>query len=332
MRLGSFFAKPAVKPNDTNTSPAAVDSGISIAVSVDVPDVTMAGTGDAETPTKPSLKRSRTDYEAAFQPFFLHQHTTLAPSHQFERDAAATRFIIEKIDGFMTGSAGKQEFTAPTSEQSNEHGNSTLDVRSAINLPPHKLRRRPRRRISVRTVIAEMQGSNDNPVDLTDTMKSNPQDGLKHVPMKVLRFAEDVRPPYRGTYTRPISDAAFSKLCRNPFARELPETNYDYDSEAEWEDPGEGEDLDSEGEEDDDEEGGDDMSDFLDDENDALQAKRRVVGGDLEPWSSGLQWADEKGSLGRKDEDPVATEDRDKIDMTSYTMEFLIGTVFPLLT
>lgn len=118
------------------------------------------------------------------------------------------------------------------------------------------------------------------------------RDMLRQIPMKTLRFGEDVRPPYQGTFTRPVSEASARKLSRNPYHRGLPEVNYDYDSEAEWEEPEEGEDLDSEEDEEGSDDGDDDMDGFLDDEDDALLAgKRRPIVGDLEPVCSGLRWA-----------------------------------------
>lgn len=118
------------------------------------------------------------------------------------------------------------------------------------------------------------------------------RDVLRQIPMKTLRFSEDVRPPYQGTFSRPVPEVSARKLARNPYYRGLPEVNYDYDSEAEWEEPEEGEDLDSEEDEEGSEDGDDDMDGFLDDEDDALLAgKRRPIVGDLEPVSSGLRWA-----------------------------------------
>lgn len=121
---------------------------------------------------------------------------------------------------------------------------------------------------------------------------ADPQNLLRKVPMKFLKFGEDVRPPYQGTYTRPVPESAANKLSRNPYHRELPDTNYDYDSEVEWEEPEEGEDLDSEEEEEVSDDGDDDMDGFLDDEDDALAGgKRRLIVGDLEPVCSGIRWA-----------------------------------------
>ncbi|KAK4690573.1 hypothetical protein P7C71_g6245, partial [Lecanoromycetidae sp. Uapishka_2] len=108
-----------------------------------------------------------------------------------------------------------------------------------------------------------------------------------------LMFYQDVRPPYIGTYTRLQDGRSISQIARDPFSRTLPATNYDDDSEGEWEEPEEGEDLDSEGEEelgDDEDEG--EMEGFLDDEEaaDARAIKRRPVLGDMEPICTGVCW------------------------------------------
>lgn len=71
-------------------------------------------------------------------------------------------------------------------------------------------------------------------------------------------------------------------MARNPCARLIQEINYDYDSEAEWTEPEEGEDVDSDGEDDAEVDGiGDDMEGFLDNEDDSpnksLIPKEEVV-------------------------------------------------------
>ncbi|GAA5912416.1 hypothetical protein JCM6882_005506 [Rhodosporidiobolus microsporus] len=67
------------------------------------------------------------------------------------------------------------------------------------------------------------------------------------VAVKMLKFREDVRPGYIGTWTKTSRVVGF----RTPFAKESALLNYDYDSEAEWEEEpeGEGEDVNSDGEE-----------------------------------------------------------------------------------
>lgn len=177
---------------------------------------------------------------------------------------------------------------------------ASFHISEIHRLFPHKRHyvRNPCR--SVKEVVERFQNTFQNPIDLTSSSlknaTQNPTSMLKCISIKYLKFAEDVRPPYIGTYSKSLSVSVASRLCKNPFSRSLPATNYDYDSEAEWEDPGEGEDLESEGEEEavDDEEG-DEMEGFLDDEDvgDGIlgaNIKRRPLIGDLEPSSTGLCW------------------------------------------
>ena len=127
-------------------------------------------------------------------------------------------------------------------------------------------------------------------------------DALKEVAVKYLKYAEDVRPPYIGTYSKVPQGHSIAKLCRNPFTRALPATNYDYDSEAEWDEPEEGEDLDSEGEEEVDDEDGDDIREFLDDEGaDDMGPnglKRRHLMGDVLPLYTDIHWEGSQRHLG----------------------------------
>jgi chromatin assembly factor 1 subunit A len=75
--------------------------------------------------------------------------------------------------------------------------------------------------------------------------------------------------------------------------------NYDYDSEAEWEEPEEGEELNSEGEEElGDEDDADDMDGFLDDEEtEGNGPKRRHLMGDIQPVCSSLHWEGGPGQV-----------------------------------
>ena len=188
-----------------------------------------------------------------------------------------------------------------------------------------------------------------DPIDLTNSekdtylTKSSHQstliNTLRALPVKYLRFAEDVRPPYFGTFTRLQSPAAARSLSRNPLGKKLPETNYEYDSEAEWEEPEEGEDLQSDEEDEDEEEDGDgedDIATFLDDEEVegmGMGGKRRMPlgSGDLEPICSGLWWEDERGTLVAAD--ASSTTDKGnrgctEVDFSAFKMGYLIGIDF----
>ena len=136
---------------------------------------------------------------------------------------------------------------------------------------------------------------------------------LSKIPIKILHFREDVRPPYRGTLTVKPFQATEKKirhLARQPTAQIL-DLNYGYESEREWQDD-EGEDvedLDDDDDEDPDDE--DNLDGFLDDSEDSGPARPLFTNG-IEPESTGLCWENRK-RLG-----PVAT-------VYKHRMEFILG-------
>ena len=203
----------------------------------------------------------------------------LAPHNRFSRDEKGVEYAQKKIDEGLGQDGG-------TVKGFNAHGLLHLSSDTSQHFP---------RIHSVKEIIAKIHGSVRNPIDLTESQSrrvvQKPTDLLKTVPMKYLYFYEDYRPPYIGTFTKPLDRRSRSKLCRDPVGRELPNTDYDYDSEAEWEEPGEGEDLGSEGEEEvGDDEDENEMEGFLDDDEDAV--KKRPLLGNLEPTCSGICWED----------------------------------------
>ena len=225
---------------------------------------------------------------------------SLAPINRFTRDEACMSYVKSKVDGeLLQGIIDSEQ-------------NTKLDLERLLHLAPHKRTRCSRQFFTVKDIVSRIDGAAQNPIDLTRSSDSrrNPSDLLISVPVKYLKFAEDVRPPYIGTYTRITSPSARKRISRNPFSRSLPQADYDYDSEAEWEEPGEGEDLDSEGEEELDEEDEGEMEGFLDDEQaiDA-QLKRRPLLGDLEPTCTGICWAEQHTGP----------------DLTSYSIDMLTG-------
>ncbi|ODA79843.1 hypothetical protein RJ55_05440 [Drechmeria coniospora] len=116
---------------------------------------------------------------------------------------------------------------------------------------------------------------------------------LATVPMKMIAFSQDVRPPYLGTVTFKtfaIGSGNMRRLARNSARRRLP-LNYDYDSEAEWQDD-EGEDVDVDDDDGEELEDEDDMDGFLDDSDDAGLAKRVFVNS-MEPEITGICFEDD---------------------------------------
>ena len=258
-------------------------------------------------------------YEKLFPAFFLHSHTVLAPWNRFERDEKALGCTCSRLDSSLF----------PSIEALEEPSNQDLPTKLADLLQiPLRKSRRPRQALpTVRAIIAQIQGASNNPVDLTASTSQRskatqtPLELLHSIPMKSLKFVEDVRPPYIGTCTQLPPDVNPAKLGRNPFGRTVSSLDYDYDSEAEWEAPGEGEDLDSEGDDDlEEDDDGDDMKDFVVDES-AAEVKRRIpILVNTEHTSSGICWEDSKGKS-----KTALGGDTPSIDMNQYKLEMIHG-------
>jgi chromatin assembly factor 1 subunit A len=203
-------------------------------------------------------KPSNTDYANWILPFFVNEHTELAPFNRFHSTATT------RIDDWLS---------------------MNQQVASTNSRSLFRSHRRVRNINPIKQILEQMSSSVDGPIDLTEST-----DPLAKVPYKFLFFQQDIRPPYKGTYTRPVSPRSTRKLARNPCHRGLPDTNYDYDSEAEWQEPEEGDDdLMDEDEKSEDEDADEEMDDFLDDEGTVV--KRQLLVSDMEPKSSGLCWA-----------------------------------------
>ncbi|KFY46926.1 hypothetical protein V494_00277 [Pseudogymnoascus sp. VKM F-4513 (FW-928)] len=269
-KLNSFFISQPAKKAEKDVSP---EPGNAAGVALD--------------DKSPNKRNEISDYDKAFPAFFVQNSVTLAPILRFERDEFAAQTLEQELDACLRGSKAAER-------------PQKLDVAKAFNIPHGCYTRRGRRSVPVKQIMSHLFGGSSRPIDLTTDSQNaqikNTRTSLQQIPYKILKFAEDVRPPYIGTYTKqPVSGAA--RLARNPIKRDLPGVDYDYDSEAEWEEPGEDEeDLGSEGEDDDDADGEEDLDGFLDDADDEIaNARKLVMLGDLEPKSTGLCWEDEQG-------------------------------------
>ncbi len=323
MRLNAFFVKPAAPSPGGDITPQTecnnpMNGRRGSVGSAEGMETSARSRSSSASPRK----NTQSDYELLFPPFFLQSHTTLAPYNRFNgrwEDLDSTRLKID-VD-LQRGWNGIEELRSRRKRLRDY-------AVEQLRIPPHKRTRQVRRQPTVREVMGMIHGTENDPIDLTDPearrRMHNAAALLKKISIKHLKFAEDVRPPYRGTYTKLPSRKTPTSLARNPFERAFPQVNYDYDSEAEWEEPGEGEDLDSEGEEEngsDDEE--DEMDGFLDDEDtgEGLPGagnRRRHIVGDLEPVCSGLLWEDANGIC--QEGNPES-----KISLKGYRLEVLLG-------
>ena len=224
------------------------------------------------------------DFERTFPSFYVHPHVNLASNNRFIQGEMALSSLRNQMDESLFGSSIKQEEGQPAERE--------LKVHSALSFRPRKKQRCLPPPTSVKSIIAQLDGAAQNPIDLTGSgePQTDPLETLKDIPVKVIKFYQDVRPPYKGTYTKITSSTQAKKFARKPFARSRPDTDYDYDSEAEWEDPGEGEDLMSEDDDEPEDDDDEDMQGFLDNED--AEERRRPLLGNMEPSCTGICWAD----------------------------------------
>ncbi|KAL3292757.1 chromatin assembly factor 1 subunit a [Colletotrichum asianum] len=272
-KLMSFFTPKKAPVTPKKESPAA-------AVKTESP----AKASAAESTPVPVKKEEKSEYEKRFKPFFVHETVRMA-KNPFEMDeeahAAKSQILDEYIDGKRTMAES-----------------SKFNPVEIFQLP---CRPAPRGRIypPVRYTMEKMQKLTQTAEGASEedrkAITKETADALRKIPVKTLRFWQDVRPPYKGTVTlRPYQAGkdGMRRLARNPTLRGLVPVNYDHDSEAEWESEGEDVDIDDDDEEDLDGDG-EDMDEFLDDSEDNGPA-RFVSANGLEPVSTGVCWEDRK--------------------------------------
>ena len=320
LKLNAFFKQPLVSQQDSRGSPvrdatSPQGSRRGSVSSAHAPEVGLRDRSISAPPQKPFI-----EYEKSFPAFFLHSHTTLASWNRFDRDEGL-EYACRKLDQGLD----------PTIDKTKDFHNQDLpaDLPGLLHIPVGARRHPPGHLPTVKEIVAQIQGTSSNPVDLTTSTSQHskstqtPLDRLKFIPMKSLKFVEDVRPPYIGTCTKLPRGVNATKLARNPFGRIVPSLDYDYDSEAEWEAPGEGEDLDSEGEDDlEEDEDEEDMKDFVVDEDVTEVKKRTLININTDHTSTGICWEDSRGKS------RTAVDDlQPSVDMNQYRIEMIHGKV-----
>lgn len=308
LRLGSFFIKAA--PTKTNDAPHSQHQECENS-EVERPETSVS---TQASPSKESRPRRQSeveyaDYRSFFLPFALPSHATLPPDPYSMASSSEIEQSLQLFDEAL-----KSAVNCRTESLSSILG---------IAKPP----RRGRLPTPAVIVIERMQESRFQAIDVTgdNTAKEtrDPAADLADIHMKHLHFCEDVRPPYTGSYTKITTSSMAWKVARNPVSRVREDTNYDYDSEAEWEEPEEGEDLLSDGEDEAESVGSaDEMEGFVDDGDveDTLKAGRRLITSELEPVSSGVCWEGQTRAKATPESCPG------DLDLGSMRLEWLIET------
>ncbi|KAH9904713.1 chromatin assembly factor 1 subunit A-domain-containing protein [Xylariomycetidae sp. FL2044] len=229
----------------------------------------------SSSPLAKGSKPEKSAYERQFQPFFVKPGVTLAPT-PFEMDAETKKVKSDILDQYIKGERGTIK-TSPLNP--NEVFQFAFPQDRGIIRP------------SVKEIMEVVNSDPFQSESQAQKLSIKAQDGLDAIPMKYLKFYEDVRPPYIGTMTTQLESNQLRHLARCPNCKILPLT-YDYDSEAEWQED-DGEDID-ECDDDEDDEVDEEMDDLIDDSEDGPTASRPTFGGDTEPISTGICFQDEK--------------------------------------
>ena len=286
--MASFLKKGPTTPSKPTTQPIITSKAVT------------------ESPSLPKedVKPTKSAYELNFKPFFIKAGVTMAPPLlQMDEETKKAKEAI--LDEYMHGDRG--EFNPKCPFDPAEMFSLAFPQQRGV-IPP-----------SVKKIMERIHGDPyQNAFGLTDTrsesqtekLYTSTQDELAAVPMKFLRFYEDVRPAYHGTITTPITYRKLRTLSRRPLGKVLP-LAYDYDSEAEWVED-DGEDLDDAEDEEEDLDGDEEMDDFVDDSEAVPTIIRPGFESDSKPVSTGLCFENRK-RLG-----PSAT-------VYKHKMEFLLG-------
>ncbi|SPO06851.1 uncharacterized protein DNG_09545 [Cephalotrichum gorgonifer] len=293
LRLQAFFTKPTTPKKDAASAGTGA-AGIGAAAGADA----AGGRGGAEAspiavrPAKKDAKAERTEYERMFQPFFVKEHVRMARSRPL-LDSEAEEAKARILDEYVSGARGYDDALV-----------RPFRPLEALQLPA-KPRRAGKAHPPVRAVMEELQrGSSAAALET-----------LRGIPMKLIYFRQDVRPPYFGTLTcapHELGQPRLRRAGRRPCERVL-ELQYDYDSEAEWQDDEPGDDLDDVDDEEEDLDEDDDMEEFLDDSEDAGVA-RRIFANGMEPESTGVCFEGGEGGSVRE-------------GMRGYRMEVILGSL-----
>lgn len=254
---------------------------------------------------------ANSDYSTTFLPFEIKTNMILAPV-PFERDSEAKEASKRRIDEALEQS--KDQMDVDDMELDGIHIRDIL--LDALQMPSVKRKKGYHGEIpphSTKEVLIKLSNE-EATIPVGSKKKTSADDYIRYLnslPRKMIA-AGQYRVPYTGTFTKiPTSNGL--RTGRNPFQRALPNTNYDYDSEDEWAAnlEEEGEDLLSGDEEEEEEEVDDEIQDFLDDEEDPVAPKRRIVLQELDPICTGLCW-----SVNGKNPNP---------GLNSMKMESLLG-------
>ncbi|BGP22820.1 chromatin assembly factor 1 subunit A [Rhodotorula toruloides] len=184
---------------------------------------------EAGPSSSPAKSSSTSDFDRVFHPFTVRDRVAVAPVNRFLHDGKKVDVRINSMPD-LSKDAALAPLTTSCRYRNHWH--------KAYPEPPYIVR-------------DTVQKINDASLTTQDTSELydllNDRSKIK---VKLLKFHEDLRPGYVGTWTK----TSVMVGARNPLGRETFHLNYDVDSEAEWEeepDDPDAEDIGSDGGEED---------------------------------------------------------------------------------
>lgn len=275
LRIASFFT---VKKKTAPTAVPATTSG-------DAAGSANSNSTNSSTQTKEE-KKLVSDFDATFLPFYLRANVTLCETNSYSKPPEVLTRIQTYLDTILqiNGDGANAEDSAPTEVKPSQDGNTHESL--ADYLKARRVKRGYKLPYQTRDAIEAFNAG--TPADETRLVKI-----LQSLPQKHIAFSENVRPPYVGTFTKPVT--RFPR--NNPFYRipaEESGLNYDYDSEIEWtQEDEDGEDLDMEDESDENDDfvtEDDDLDGFVSSDESGAPQRRIMIAGPLTPvtvWNDG---------------------------------------------
>lgn len=235
----------------------------------------------------------KTDYKSTFLNFNLKESCYLLTRNVLDENQL--RESIKLFDESILKKSNEKYDTVESWLRHNEANSNNSGIRRGFKL--------------IKTAEDVVNSINGDSLDENEIVQL-----LQELPIKYLQFYENVRPAYCGTYTKqdknsvniaetgaePVVEsgatASYDRIiCKSPFFK-LPNVDYSYDSDVEWnaeddEDGGEIDDLDDEDDDDDDgfsgsnDENNSDLDGFVDDENDliSMNINKKIMIGKLIP-------------------------------------------------
>jgi chromatin assembly factor 1 subunit A len=178
------------------------------------------------------------------------EHLALAEKAIKKQKAFMAKFFVHEKFGRSNDVLGMESVEKCSKQEMNHHKVETFwNQLGSSSIPVHVWRGKKKGhcfrgtehiRVSVTVTVAPLLPSGFNTEDQCYSERR-----IISVPnkLKFLKFFEDYRPPYHGTWSKPKSKLVSG---RHPFGKDESHLNYEVDSEAEWEEEAEdGEDLDS---------------------------------------------------------------------------------------